>query len=43
VTRRWVKSAAFVLVLATIVGCGREADKDKNKDLDRPRSAEKAK
>lgn len=39
--RRWLSCLLLLAGLAGTVGCGREAEKDKYKDLDRPKPAEK--
>ncbi len=41
--RRWVTCVAVLCGLALTAGCAREGEKDKNKDLDRPRPAETGK
>jgi len=38
---RWWRCLLFGLVAAACVGCGNQAEKNKNKDLDRPKPAEK--
>jgi hypothetical protein len=37
---RWAISIVLLIGLAAFTGCSREADKDKNKGLDRPIPAE---
>ena len=40
--KRWWRCLMAGLVLAACVGCGNQAAKDKNKDQDRPKPAEKS-
>ncbi|HEX4589299.1 MAG TPA: hypothetical protein VH120_05185 [Gemmataceae bacterium] len=40
---RWINLFLVTLVLAGTIGCGREAERSKNKDQDRPKPAEPAK
>ncbi|HEY1380100.1 MAG TPA: hypothetical protein VGF55_25070 [Gemmataceae bacterium] len=41
--RRWVTCVLLLTGVVLAAGCSREGEKDKNKDLDRPKPAEAGK
>jgi hypothetical protein len=38
----WIRYVVLMLGVVACLGCGSERDRGKNKDLDRPKPAEKA-